>query len=213
MHNDYDLYLGKLEKEVEGTPPPQPRVVRSQDGTQRDGIYVTPVGGQQFAGDADVDGLFGDSLSYQTYKREKFEHRLMLWYRLQGMSVKETASLTGYTPQSVSQVCKQPWFREAFCRLAKEQGKDALQTLIEGAVIPAFQRLEDLATGAESEQVRLAADKEILDRFLGKSVAKTEVKSSGSIDVTLNDISKLQEENAKVQRELAARGIGQHGTN
>lgn len=224
MHGDYQAYLGKVIAEAGTVPTPVPalRVVRSQDGTERPGIYLTSPETKQFTGGpvndtngnpADVDGLFGDSLAYQSYKKEKFEHRLMLWHRLKGLSVKETAALTGYTPQSVSQICKQPWFREAFVRLAAEMGKDAVQTLIEGAVVPAFQRLEELATSAESESVQFAANKELIDRFLGKTVAKTEMSITQKKGDLIQDIEKLQKENAEVQRELAARGIGQHGTN
>lgn len=219
MHGDYQAYLGKVieEASVPATPSLPSRVVRSQDGTEKPGIYLTSPQAQQFSGDVggapDLDGLFGDSVAYQSYKKEKFEHRLMLWHRLKGLSVKETAALTGYTPQSVSQICKQPWFREAFVRLAAETGKDAMQTLIEGAVVPAFQRLEELAVTAESESVQFACNKEIIDRFLGKTVAKTEMSITQKKGDLIQDIEKLQKENAEVQRELAARGIGQHGTN
>jgi hypothetical protein len=214
MIDDYEVQLGKDLAQVEQKPALPARVVLSGDGTQRPNQYLTSPEAKQFGqGTADVDALFGDTPAYQSYKKEKFEHRLMLWYRLQGHSVKETAALTGYTPQSVSQISKQPWFREAFVRMAKEFGRDAMQTLIEGAVLPAFQRLETLAENADSEAVRFAANKEIIDRFLGKTVAKTETKVSGSIDQNIYDAGKLIERNAEIQRELAARGIGQHSTN
>ena len=132
----------------------------------------------------------------------------MLWLRLQGHNVKETAALCGYTPQSVSQVSKQPWFREAFCRLSQEMGKDAVQTFLEGEVLPALQRTVDLAANADSEAVRLAANREVLDRFLGKSTVKVETKHSGSIDSVVYDAQKLMDENARLDEQLKARGIG-----
>jgi hypothetical protein len=212
MHSDYESQLGKEVEALEALPP---RIVQSLDGTTRENPYLTRTAPESAPSshNPDIDALFGQSPAYQSYKREKFEHRLMLWYRLQGHSVKETAALTGYTPQSVSQISKQPWFTEAFIKLAKENGKDAIQTMIEGAVIPAFQRLEELAATSKMDSVRLAANKELLDRYLGKTVAKTETKISGSIDQNIYDAAKLMQENALVQKELAARGIGQHLTN
>jgi hypothetical protein len=235
MQSDYEVILGKDLTAAAASLPEQshpgsshaslplavtpssalpPRVVLSQDGTRKENPYLTPPGtASQVTTEDGVDTLFGQSPAYQSYKKEKFEHRLMLWYRLQGHSVKETAALLGYTPQSVSQVSKQPWFIEAFCRMAKEHGTSAIQTMIEGAVIPAFQRLEDLAQNADSDAVKLAANKELIDRFLGKTVAKVETKVSGSIDQNIYDARILMEENNRIQKELAARGIGQHSSN
>lgn len=214
---DYDVKLGKLQEELDAINvaqplPLRPRVVLAQNGTQREDPYLTPPGTTMKAV-ADVDSLFGSTPSYNKYKHEKPEHRLILWARLQGHNVKETAALTGYTPQSVSQICRQPWFIEAFCVMSSAMGKDAFQTFIEGQVLPAAQRLVDLAENGETEQVKLAANREILDRFLGKPVAKTETLVKGGTTQVIYDIARLQEDNARVQRELAARGIGQHQSN
>lgn len=196
-----DALLGTLRE----SDTPGGGAVLSQDNTRKESPYRPGEGAKQYS---DPDALFGDSLSYHLYKKEKPEHRLMLWLRLQGHNVKETAALTGYTPQTVSQVSKQPWFREAFCRLASEMGKDAVQTFLEGEVLPALQRTVDLAANAESEAVRLAANREVLDRFLGKSTVKVETKHSGSIDSVVYDAQKLMDENARIEEQLRARGIG-----
>ncbi len=176
-------------------------LVQSQDGTAKPAAHkaVEPTTY------ADVDGLFQDSASYATYKREKPEHRLMLWYRLNGHNVKETALAMGYTPQSVSQVCKQPWFREAFCRLSSEAGKDAVQTFLEGEVLPAVQRVVDLAHNGETDAVKLAANRELLDRFLGKATVKIEAKHSGTVDSVVYDAQKLIDENNRIRVELQSR--------
>lgn len=207
MHNevaDLGNLLGKLQGEVE-TAHLQPRLVLRQDGTQAEGKYLTSPDVQA---PSDPDALFGQSPAYQAYKKEKPEHRLILWLRLQGHNVKETAALTGYTPQSVSNICKQPWFLDAFARLSTEMGKDQVQTFLEGEVLPAIQRTAALAQSAESEAVRLAANREILDRFLGKSTVKVESKVSGQIDNVVYDGAKLLEEQRRLQEQLKARGIG-----
>lgn len=235
-----EAYLGKLQVEMDQkTLSPRPRVVLTGDGTKREDPYKTspdarqfgqgssPVGGAGQVGEADkslsggsagsavtpdIDGLFGDSLPYQAYKREKPEHRLMLWYRLQGYNVKETARLLGYTPQSVSQICKQPWFREAFTRLAASQGKEAISVAIESEVLPAFERLVTLAESATSEAVQLAANQQILDRFLGKPTVKVESKTSSTVTNIVASAQSLLDENRRLEEELAARGI-RNGTN
>ena len=198
MTENYETYLDSLR-----TPAPRAGggLVRSQDNTIR-AEASKAVDPAIFDG---ADSLFGDSSAYQVYKREKPEHRLMLWLRLNGHNVKETATLTGYTPQSVSQVCKQPWFREAFCKLSTEMGKDIAQTLLEGEVVPTIHKLVELRDSAESEAVRKAACDSILDRYLGKPTVKVEQKLSGSVDSVVYDAAKLIAENKRITDELRTR--------
>lgn len=192
----YDTLITDLTGEARGG-----GVVLRQDGTSR-AEPAKAVGARVYA---DADALFGDSGAYQVYKAEKPEHRLMLWLRLNGHTVKETATLTGYTPQTVSQVCKQSWFREAFCRLSTEMGKDVVQTLLEGEVVPTIERLIALRDGAESDAVRKAACDSILDRFMGKPTVRVESKVSGSVDSVVYDATKLLAENKRIQDELRTR--------
>lgn len=185
------------------TPPP-PRQVLSQTGTILENPYRQDTSKPACV---DPDALFENRAAYVALKGEKPEHRLMLWYRLQGHNVKETAHLTGYTPQHVSAVCKQPWFIKAFCALSAEIGKDAVQTFLEGEVLPALARTVELARTADSDAVKLAANRDILDRFCGKPVAKSEVKVNGQHNVTVYDAEKLQAEFKRNQEILAGRGL------
>jgi hypothetical protein len=137
----------------------------------------------------------------------------MLWHRLQGLNAKEIAMVTGYTPEHVRTVCKQPWFVEAFCRLSTEQGKDAVQTFLEGHQMLACEGLVDLAQNSESEAVRKAACDSILDRIRGKPVAKIETKSTSSVDVTVTNVADLLAESQRLSKELTARGAFQHTAN
>ena len=200
-YDDYAVALGQLPP-TDNHPSSPPRVVQRQDGTLAENCYLSSE--SAFAG---VDTLFGTLPSYQAYKKEKPEHRLILWHRLRGLSVKETAALSGYTPQSVSLICKQPWFQDAFVRLSSEMGKDSVQTFLSGEVLPALQRTVQLALTAESEAVQLAANREIMDRYLGKATVKIEQKLSGQIDNVVYDAAKLMEESAKLSEQLRARGI------
>lgn len=159
----------------------------------------------------DADALFGATKAYINYKKEQPSHRLMLWYKLQGYSNKEVSALVGYSYHTVCQVVKQLWFQEAFCRLAEEMGKDAINTFLEGEVMPALMRTVDLAKNSESEAIRTANNREILDRFLGKSTVKVESKSAVDINHTVVDAAALLAEQRRLDESLKANGLVSHG--
>lgn len=204
-----DTILDDLSGSVTSTA--RPGAVASPKGTtpQDMTIYRNPDCGAPLG--PDVDALFGASVGYVKLKREKFEHRLMLWYKLQGFNHLEVAKLLGCTSQTVSNVSKQPWFQTAFVELAKEQGKDAIQTYLEGEVMPALERTAELARSGESDQVKLAANRELLDRFLGKSTVKVETKGIVDINHTVLDANRLLEEQRRLDEQIKANGLCQHG--
>lgn len=86
-------------------------------------------------------------------------------------------------------------------------GKDAMQTFLKSEAMPAILRVVDLAQTADSDAVRLAANKELLDRFLGKPVVKAEVKSTSTVDMTVADVTSLLAERAQLDQKLRANGI------
>lgn len=155
-----------------------------------------------------VDALFGRKYGGISVKTEKPEHRLMLWLKLNGHSNKEVAATTGYNYVYVCNIVKQPWFTEAFCRLSSEMGKDAVQTFLKGEVMGALERTVEIAKNGDSDSVKLAANKEVLDRFLGKSVVKAEVKTENKSDVVVHTVAELLEEQRKLDLQLASNGIG-----
>jgi hypothetical protein len=185
------------------------RVVHHQDGTTSVNPSLTPINVSPYS---DIDGLFGDKPGYQSIKSEKPEHRLMLWLKLQGHNAKEIATITGYTPEHVRTVCKQPWFREAFCRISTEQGQDAVQTFLEGHVVEACEGLVDLGQHASTDSVKLSAWSTILDRVRGKPAVKIETKNASTVDVTVTTVADLLSESQRLSKELAARGAFQHST-
>lgn len=197
--------LGRLAEEAS-----PPRVVQQADGTPRASEYVRPAGEKGWEGDPKegVDALFGDSAAYVRVKKERPQHRLMLWMRLNGHKPKEIAAMLGVTPQTVYNVEGQPWFQEAFCRLSQEMGKDAVQTFLQGEVLPAVQRISELAKMAESEPVRLAANNALIDRFLGKPAVHVKQEISGQVDNVVYDAAKLLEEQRRNEAILRSRGIG-----
>lgn len=186
------------------------RLVQSQDGTTREHMYLTDntTSKETFEQYTQrVDSLFGDTPAYQGLRKERPEHRQVLWLRLNGHNCKETAALTGYTPQHVSTICKQPWFREAFVKLSTQMGRDSVESFLQGEIIPTLQRLTYLRDNAESDAVQKAACDSILDRIRGKPVARVETKHSGSIDTTVYDGERLRDELARNAEILRSRGI------
>ncbi len=156
---------------------------------------------------AAVDSLFNSTPAYVAIKKERPQHRLILWLTLQGHKPKEISATVRCTVQTVYNVQNQPWFQEAFCKLAAETGKDAVKTFLEGQVLPALQRTVALATSAESEAVRLAANKEVLDRFLGKPTVHVDSKSENKTTLTVQDGAAIQDEMRRLDEQLKARGI------
>lgn len=207
--------VDKIIEELGNTPPstalPQARkLVQSHDGTTRENFQLTAntTNAESFDQYSQrVDSLFGDKPAYVNLKKELPEHRQMLWLRLNGHNVKETAAIVGYTPQHVSAVCKQPWFREAFVKLSTQMGRDSVESFLQGEIIPTLERLVHLRDHAESDAVKKASCDSILDRIRGKPIARVETKHSGSVDTTVYDGERLRDELARNAEILRSRGI------
>lgn len=189
-----------------GLSPAVARVVLKQDGTSAENPYQTSSGIPY--DEASVDALFANTRSHVVLKREKPEHRIMLWMRLQGHKPQEIATALRCTKQTVYNVQGQPWFKEAFVRLSTELGKDAAETFLRGEELPTYLKLVELRDGAESEAVQLSASNALLDRIRGKPVAKSEIKmtSTSTVDVAVADVTALQAESAKLAKLLAPNG-------
>lgn len=196
-----------------GVAPPPPRVVLHQDGTETKSQYVRECG---IAYDEDsVDALYGNTSAYVVLKKEKPEHRMILWHTLQGRRPKEIALLMRCTYQTVLNVRGQPWFKQAFVRLSSELGKDAVETMLAANEIPALQRLIDLSESAEAETTRLSATNALLDRIRGKPIVKQEIKSTSTstVDIAVSDVSALQAEHEKNLKLLYPNGNPGSGLN
>lgn len=202
--------LSKLLTDIERTAPA--REVLSQLGTTRIELHQNECG-VPIVSEEQLGTLYGAVTTIRHYKSEQPAHRLMLWYKLQGYNNKEIAALMKYSEVSVGQVSRQPWFVKAFCELSTEMGKDAVKNFLDGEVLPTLERIKNLRDNGESDAVKLAAGKELLDRFLGKSVAKVESKSDATINVTTTDVNKLQEQISRNADILASRGIMLPGAN
>lgn len=135
---------------------------------------------------------------------EKPEHRAILLLKMQLMTNKEVSEKTGYSQPWISQVCRQPWFRQRLLSMLHAEGLDPIQAILKPAAEDSIFRVMDLAENAASETVKLAANREILDRYLGKSVTKVENFDGGKVPKA-EDLEKMDGEIERLESEIAAR--------
>jgi hypothetical protein len=139
---------------------------------------------------------------------ERPEHRIMIYLRAQGRTIKEISTATGYSYHWVGQIVRQPWFKQRLLTLLDEEGRDVLQTMLKAEAIPSIETLVEIRDDPKARHSdKISATKELLDRYLGKSVAKVETK----VTTTVGDAATEAEANAreleKIQAELSARGV------
>src|SRR6266550_9582026 len=138
------------------------------------------------------DALFQDPVPLQDVASEKPWHRLAIMLAARGCMVTEIAEKLERSVSWVSLLLRQPWARERLTSELMSQGRDELEMLIKNAAPEAFKRVMYLSETAENEAVRLAANREIIDRHLGKPTQKVE---SSSVNTNINlDMGKIDQE-------------------
>jgi hypothetical protein len=128
---------------------------------------------------------------------EKPWHRIAIMLAAQGYTVTEIAFKLERTVAWVSILLRQDWARERLTQEIMSAGRDEIETILKGAGTEALRRVITLSQSAESEQVQLAASREVLDRLLGKPVQKLETKQ----DVVFTDVTQADEEIKKLEIE------------
>jgi hypothetical protein len=132
---------------------------------------------------------------------EKPEHRIILYLKGQGLSNKEVAEKTGYTPAWVCQICRQPWFRLRLVQELKDAGQDQIQLVLKASALDSVYTIIDIRDDVTAPKaVRRACADSLLDRFLGKAVQK--IESSGERVPSSPEISAVESELADIDRQL-----------
>lgn len=184
-----------------------PSVVLTADNTEKPTDRPNSWLGDDRQYSDEVDHLFGNRPSYYAARKESPTHRMILWLTLRGHKPKEIATALRVTYTTVLRVQKQPWFQDAFCKLSAEIGGDVVRTFLESQVQDTLLKVVDLRDNADSDAVKLAASKEILDRFLGKPVVRTETKEEKTVDMTVTNVTALLAERESLTRQLVANGV------
>lgn len=149
-----------------------------------------------------ADSLFNDpspnpEYAAQDVQCEKPWHRLAILMAASGSCVTEIANKLERSVTWVSLLLRQPWARERLTREINEAGRDEIETLFKSAGPDAVRRLVQLSESAANEGVKLAANRDIIDRLCGKPVQKVE---STSVNVNV-DPSQLDAEIKKLEAE------------
>lgn len=116
---------------------------------------------------------------------EKPEHRIIVYLKAEGHTNREIAAKMGYSEAHVSQITRQIWFQRRLIQELKTTGRDNLNSFLKVQAEESLMTLVHLRDHAKSEQVRVASAVNLLDRFLGKPVQRSEVKletSKGAVE-------------------------------
>lgn len=150
-----------------------------------------------------VDPLFNDGKATYELKREKPEHRLLIFLKAQGLSDREISARTGFTVVMIAYVLKQPWARHRLLQEIQTIGRDQLSEVLKSSMVDSVFTLIEVRDSEKSKPSdRVAASNSLLDRYLGKPVARVEAVTT-NLTTKLEDIAKMQKELAQVEQELA----------
>lgn len=138
------------------------------------------------------DSLHADPIAAIDVDSEKPWHRLAILLAAQGYTTVEIAEKLGFNLSWVSLLLRQPWARQRLIDEINKAGRSEIETILKGAGAAAMQRIVHISEEAKNEAVRLAANKEIIDRLLGKAVERLEVVKKPALDL------------AQVNQELAS---------
>jgi hypothetical protein len=144
------------------------------------------------------DALHNDSDSVREVLQEKPIHRHWVDLSLQGYTPTEIAKMTGHSMQWVSQVLKQPFARQYFINQSKKTVNEEIKALLEQEAIPSLKMLKNVRDNAPKASDRVAASRELLDRFLGKSTQPISNNVKPPSEMSDDELR------AEVQREITA---------
>lgn len=160
----------------------------------------------------DPDRLHGDRVPSVTVLTEKPVHRMMIMLHAMGKTQKEIAEATGYSAAGVGQILRQPWARQRLLAYLKEAGQDAIQHFLKNETSNSLEVLREIRDDAkERGATRVAAANAILDRALGKPIAKVETDNTNR--TVPADISSIEAEISRIREQLKAKGVPDGGTN
>jgi hypothetical protein len=158
---------------------------------------------------ANPDALHADRLAVITVQSEQPWHRLLLYFKSQGLSNAECAKRLDVTPVQVSTVSRQEWFRQRLVDLLKQEGLPAVQELIRGAAAESVLRLIELRDTAKSEALQADCAMDLLNRYLGKA---PQIVSEGT-SLAEVDEEQLDARIATLQKKIGSPAVAGDGSN
>lgn len=143
--------------------------------------------------EADLHGDDEELPEHYTVQKEKPIHRSMALARAQGCTVAELAEFSGYSTAQCYKLCRQPWFNKMVLRVQAKRGM-TMEEQINSYGRTAAENLYRLANEAESENVRVTANMNLLDRITGKPVQRVASISATLSEESLSDPRRVNEE-------------------
>ncbi len=127
-------------------------------------------------------------------KREKLEHRVIVYLKSQGMTYGEIANRTGFCKATVANVCKQPWARSIILAEITKAGRDEVETVLQGEALESVLKLIDIRDSEKAPiEVQRKAANDILDRVYGKPntpVTHSDIDAKSLTDKQLMEIAR-----------------------
>lgn len=186
------------------------RVAAKLDGGMSESAFHNP---QKFANspnelqanlaayDSNPDKLFNSKDANLAIISEKPEHRAIVYMKAQMLSNTEIAQRTGYSIPWISQITRQPWFRQQLLHELKIAGTDNLSATFQASALDSIYTLIEVRDNDTAPaNARLAAANSILDRVLGKPVQHVETKNQTI--PTSDEITKLNKDIAESEAQL-----------
>lgn len=150
-----------------------------------------------------VDALYGQRDPHYPILHESPEHRLIVYLRAQGRSIKEIADETGSSSIRISNVCRQPWAVIRIVELQKKFGHDEVAEILSRTATKAATALEKILDGQDerdsegraviSPAAIVAASKEILDRKYGKAKQPIGAEGLANLDMSTKSDEELMQ--------------------
>lgn len=143
---------------------------------------------------AQVVPLHNPSDPRWTLKREKLEHRLIIYLKCNGFTNREISDRTGFHICTINNLCKQPWARSIILSEITKAGRDRVETVLQGQALESVLNLIDIANDPKSPiETKRKANNDLLDRYMGKPnqpVTHTEVDPKTLSTAQLMEIAK-----------------------
>jgi hypothetical protein len=134
-------------------------------------------------------------------QHERVRHRMLAFLISTGSTQREAAKEMGYSEGWVSQICRQEWFVGLVAEEITKAGRSVVDELFRNAAPGAVLRVIDLSQNAEKDAVKLAANKEILERYLGKSTQTVLHGEAKVCDDPVEEVQRLEAEAQRLRRE------------
>lgn len=145
------------------------------------------------------DMLHGAHLttSDREVQRERATHRMIIYLAAQSLSNVEIAERLGVCTNTVSRCLAQPWAKEQLVKELRDAGKDVVAEMLKAAATDSIATLLAVRDNpVEKGATRVAAANSLLDRFLGKPVARVELSKASP---ELDEVDKIDAELARLR--------------